>query len=63
MHNAALLSAMISGAVRHAIIEALAASPRPPKADLSREIWTFITRGLQLDAKSAQVLTLKRSSR
>ncbi|MBL8629310.1 MAG: TetR/AcrR family transcriptional regulator [Rhodospirillaceae bacterium] len=57
--NASILSAMISGAVRHALSEALTASPRPSKAELSQSLWTFITRGMQLDAKSAQIIPLK----
>jgi AcrR family transcriptional regulator len=63
IHNANILSAMISGAVRHGITEALSSKPRPSKAELTRNFWTFITRGMQLDAKAAQVIPLKRNSR
>lgn len=58
--DAAILAALISGGVRHAVGQALASERRPSPADLTNEIWTFITGGLRLNAPMAAILPLKR---
>lgn len=45
-----ILSAMICGGLRHAVGQALASSPRPSKPQLTRQLWSFIINGLQLNA-------------
>ena len=49
-YEAEILSALICGGVRHAVGHALAASPRPGQGELTRQIWTWISSGLQLPA-------------
>jgi AcrR family transcriptional regulator len=44
----ALTAALINGGVRHAIGLGLAARPRRPQAAMVEEIWSFISRALQL---------------
>ena len=42
------LSALINGAVRHAVAQALLAEPRPPRDILTDDVWSFIEAGLRL---------------
>lgn len=44
-----ILAALICGGVRHAAGLALQQKPRPREAELVRQIWSFISNGLQLD--------------
>lgn len=41
-----ILSALINGAVRHAVAHALTAEPRPNRDALTEDVWTFIESGL-----------------
>ncbi|MEM8606623.1 MAG: TetR/AcrR family transcriptional regulator [Myxococcota bacterium] len=43
-----LLSALINGAVRHAIAQALATEPRPDRDALTDDVWNFISAGLRI---------------
>lgn len=47
--NADILAALICGGVRHAAGLALQQKPRPKEAQLVRQIWSFVSTGLQLD--------------
>jgi AcrR family transcriptional regulator len=60
-HDPGIMGAMILGAVRHAVGHALAATPRPTAAALTRELWTFIARGLGLEP--AAVVPIRRRPR
>lgn len=44
-----ILAALICGGVRHAAGLALQQKPRPRETELVRQIWSFISNGLQLD--------------
>lgn len=41
-----LLSALVNGAVRHAVAQALSTDPRPDRDVLTDQVWTFIEGGL-----------------
>lgn len=41
-----LLSALVNGAVRHAVAQALSIDPRPERETLIDQVWTFIEGGL-----------------
>ena len=43
-----LLSALINGAVRHAVAQALATDPRPDRDALTNDVWSFISAGLRI---------------
>ncbi len=62
-HRPTILAAMIVGAARHAIAQALASTPRPTKADLVAIIWAFIISGLRLSPASTSVLPLPPKSK
>ena len=49
-YDADILASLICGGVRHAAGLALQREPRPDEARLVRQIWTFISTGLQPDA-------------
>lgn len=44
-----ILAALICGGVRHAAGLALQQQPRPKEAELVRQIWSFVSTGLQLE--------------
>lgn len=50
MQSPDIMAAMIVGAARHAIVQALTSAERPTKAQLGAAIWSFITSGLRLQA-------------
>lgn len=58
-HDAGILAALVLGAIRHGVGQALAANPRPSATVLTTELWTFISRGLLLEQRAAPVVTLK----
>jgi len=60
--SASTLSALICGGIRHAIASALSTRPRPSQARLKRDIWAFVSAGLQLDPRVSGA-TPKRKSR
>lgn len=43
-----LLSALINGAVRHAVAQALVTDPRPHRDALTEDVWSFISAGLRI---------------
>jgi AcrR family transcriptional regulator len=47
--DADILAALVCGGVRHAAGLALQHKPRPKEAELVRQIWSFISTGLQLE--------------
>ncbi len=50
-----LLSALINGAVRHAVAQALNTTPRPDRGALSDEVWSFISAGLRIGPEPADL--------
>ncbi|MGB5809041.1 MAG: TetR/AcrR family transcriptional regulator [Polyangiales bacterium] len=51
------LSALINGAVRHAVAQALAADPRPERDQLTDEVWSFIEAGLRIGPDPRAITT------
>lgn len=62
-YQPAVLGALICGGVRHAAGLALAATPRPSRSALTRQIWNFIASGLQLDRQLLVQAPSRRSGR
>ncbi|MEM7138911.1 MAG: TetR/AcrR family transcriptional regulator [Myxococcota bacterium] len=50
-----VLSALINGAVRHAVAQALTDEPRPDRNQLTDEVWNFIAGGLRLGPEATEV--------
>ncbi len=57
--DAGVLAALVLGAVRHGVGHALSARPRPSIAALNEELWTFIARGLGLEPRTAEVVSIR----
>ncbi|MGB5810655.1 MAG: hypothetical protein WBG86_09005, partial [Polyangiales bacterium] len=49
------LSALINGAVRHAVAQALATEPRPNRDQLADEVWSFIEAGLRIGPEPREI--------
>ena len=57
-----LLSALINGAVRHAVAQALTTEPRPERDALTDEVWSFVSAGLRIGPKPLTSGTQARST-